>query len=81
MNRQISILLVLLTMFILLKIHGTPPLFHFVHRSDFLQHHGGPLGIAGLLVARVSCGIGGKDGVGLRCNVDGEAFAEANVMP
>ena len=52
------------------------PLFHFVHRSDFLQHHGGPLGIAGLLVARVSCGSGRKDGVGLLCNVDGEAFAE-----
>jgi hypothetical protein len=32
------------------------PLFHFVHRSDFLQHHGGPLGIAGLLVARASTG-------------------------
>ena len=36
-------------------------LFHFIHRSDFLQHHSSPLGIAWQLVAHVTCGRRGKD--------------------
>jgi hypothetical protein len=51
-------------------------LFHFVHHSDFLQHHGSPLSVAWQLVAHVSCGRRGKDGMSLRRNADGATFAE-----